>query len=130
MLRVFDSAASDGNSRLTLPAVWPSPSGDEVGTPIKVISELDTWPACAPVNASPVMLPSRAHDSGSGWFAIPFLCGSCIRYSLPFLPGAFRLSPLLAPVLECDLRKVSVCALGRISDAYKLLAVTPCTQGN
>ena len=31
-------------------------------------------------------------------------------------------------LLECDLRKVPACALGRISDAYKLLAETPYTQ--
>ena len=48
------------NSRCTLFAVWPSPTGDEVGAPIKVISELDGWPACAPVNASPAMLPPPA----------------------------------------------------------------------
>jgi hypothetical protein len=30
MLRVSDSAASVDNSRLTLSAVWPSPSGDKV----------------------------------------------------------------------------------------------------
>ena len=33
-------------------------------------------------------------------------------------------------LLECDLRKVPACALGRISDAYKLLAETPYTQGS
>ena len=89
MLRVSDSAASVDNSRLTLSAVWPSPSGDKVGTPIEVISELDGWPACAPVNASPAMLPPPAHDSGLERFAIPFLCGSFIRYSMPVYPGAF-----------------------------------------
>jgi len=55
----------------------------------KMISELNGWPTCALVNASPAMLPWLAHDSGSGWFAIPFLCGSFIRYSLPVLTGAF-----------------------------------------
>jgi hypothetical protein len=33
-------------------------------------------------------------------------------------------------LLDCDLRKVPACALGRISDAYKLLAETPYTQGS
>ena len=28
--------------------MWPSPSEDKVGTPIKVISEFNGWPACAP----------------------------------------------------------------------------------
>ncbi len=97
MLRFFDSAASAGNLRIPLPAVWPSPSGDKVGTPIEVISELDGWPACAPVNASPATLPPPAHDSGLERFATPFLCGSFIRYSMPVLPGAFRLSPFLPP---------------------------------
>ena len=39
----------------------------------KLISQLHTLPACAPVNASPVALRRPTHDSGSGWFAIPFL---------------------------------------------------------
>jgi len=55
----------------------------------EMISELNGWPACALVNASPVMLPWLAHDSGSGWVASPFPYGSFIRYSLPALTGAF-----------------------------------------
>ena len=39
----------------------------------RLISQLNTLPACAPVNASPATLRRPAHDSGSGWFAIPFL---------------------------------------------------------
>ena len=54
-----------------------------------MISELNGWPACALVNASPAMLPWPAHDSGPGWFASPFPCGSFIRYSMPVLTGAF-----------------------------------------
>jgi hypothetical protein len=54
-----------------------------------MISELNTRPACASVNASPAVLPPPAHDSKSGWFATPFLCGSFIRYSMPVSPGAF-----------------------------------------
>jgi hypothetical protein len=54
-----------------------------------MISELNGWPACALVNASPAMLPRLAHDSGLEWFAIPFPCGSFIRYSMPVLTGAF-----------------------------------------
>ena len=57
-----------------------------------VISELNTWPACAPVNASPAMLPPPAHDSEPGWVAGPFLYGSFIRYSMPVYPGAFSAS--------------------------------------
>src|SRR5262245_57820373 len=53
-----------------------------------VISELNTWPVCTPVNASPASLRMQAHDSGPRWCATPFLCGSLIRYSLPVYPGA------------------------------------------
>ena len=54
-----------------------------------MISELNTPPACAPVNASPASLRLPAHDWGSGRFATPFLCGSFIRDSKPVYPGAF-----------------------------------------
>ena len=56
----------------------------------ELISELNGWPACAPVNASPTVSPPPAHDSGSGWIAGPFPCGSFIRDSLPVYPGAIR----------------------------------------
>jgi hypothetical protein len=55
----------------------------------KMISELNGWPVCALVNASPAVLPWLAHDSGLEWFANPFPCGSFIRYSMPVLTGAF-----------------------------------------
>jgi len=58
------------------------------------VSQLDGWPACAPVHASPTLLPTSAHDSGSRWFATGFLYGSFLRYSLPALTGAFGLSPI------------------------------------
>jgi hypothetical protein len=74
--------------RLASAFLWPSPSGDEVGTPIKVISELHGWPAWAPVNASPATSRPPAHDSGSSWFATPCLYGSFIRDSMPVYPGA------------------------------------------
>ena len=54
-----------------------------------MISELNGWPACALVNASPAVLPWLAHDSGPGRVASPFPYGSFIRYSLPVLTGAF-----------------------------------------
>ncbi len=54
-----------------------------------LISELNGWPACAPANASPAMLPPPAHYSGLERFATPFLCGSFIRDSWPALIGAF-----------------------------------------
>ena len=54
-----------------------------------VISELNSPPVCAPVNASAGMLPSPPHDSGSEWFATPSLYDSFIRNSMPVYPGAF-----------------------------------------
>ena len=94
MPRVCDSVAFRGDWRvLSSSRMWPSLSVNKVGTPGVVISELDGWPACAPVNASPRRLPVSAHDSGSRWFATPFLYGSFIRYSLPALTGAFMASP-------------------------------------
>ncbi len=42
------------------------PTLNGVGTPDFFISRLDGWPACAPVNASPVTSRPPAHDSGSG----------------------------------------------------------------
>lgn len=58
---------------ITHPPVSPSAMLNGVGTPVAIISQLNTLPACAPVNAS--IAPSRAttHDSGSGWIATPFL---------------------------------------------------------
>ncbi|MEI7538792.1 MAG: hypothetical protein WCJ76_16350, partial [Comamonadaceae bacterium] len=61
---------------------------DSVGTPIAIISQLNTQPACTPVNASPTASRPPTHDSGSGWFAIPFLYDSFIRNSTPVYPGA------------------------------------------
>src|SRR5262245_21051761 len=53
-----------------------------------VISELNTWPVCTPVNASPASLRMQLHDSEPKWCATPFLCGSLIRYSIPVYLGA------------------------------------------
>src|ERR1039458_9173332 len=38
--------------------------------------------------AAAARLPS--HGSGPGWFAIPSLYDSCIRYSMPVYPGAIQ----------------------------------------
>jgi len=51
-------------------------------------SRLNTQPACAPVNASRRTLRCVAHDSGSGWFATPFLCDSFIHYSTTVFTSA------------------------------------------
>jgi len=70
------------------PRVLPSVSWYGVGTPVAIISQLNTLPACAPVNASMAASRLATHDSGSGWLATPFLCDSFIHYSTPVYPGA------------------------------------------
>jgi len=70
---------------MALPAVLPSVTCHGVGTLIAIISQLNTLPACAPVNASMAALRLATHDSGSGWLATPFLCDSFIHYSMPAL---------------------------------------------
>jgi hypothetical protein len=72
------------------PFVWPSAMRNDVGTPIAIISQLNTRPACAPVNASMVALRLAMHDSGSGWVATPSLCDSFIHDSTPVYPGALN----------------------------------------
>src|SRR5207244_1427197 len=83
-----DSAASVGCSPGAAPDVAFPLSGPGRHAEV-VISELNGWPACSPVNASPTTLRPSAHDSGPRWIATPFLCGSCIRYSKPVYPGAY-----------------------------------------
>jgi hypothetical protein len=73
---------------IALPAVLPSVTCHGVGTLVAIISQLNTLPACAPVNASIATLRLATHDSGTGWFATPFLYDSFIHYSTPVYPGA------------------------------------------
>jgi hypothetical protein len=82
MLRVYDRVGLVEGSRVAPPPMWPSASHNSVGAPDCLISRLNGCPALSPVNASTT--PSRAppHDSGPGWFAIPFLCRTFINYSL------------------------------------------------
>ena len=75
---------------LAHPPVLPSAMRNDVGTLVAIISQLNTLPACAPVNASMAALRLATHDSGSGWFATPFLCDSFIHNSTPVYPGALR----------------------------------------
>jgi hypothetical protein len=75
---------------LPCPPVLPSALLNCVGTLVAIISQLDTQPACAPVNASRPTLRLATHDSGSGWLATPFLYGSYIHYSMPVYPGALN----------------------------------------
>jgi hypothetical protein len=75
------------------PSVLPSAMLNGVGTPVAIISQLNTLPACAPVNASMAASRLATHDSGPGWIATPFLYDSFIHNSTPVYPGA--LSSLL-----------------------------------
>jgi hypothetical protein len=76
---------------LTHPPMLPSAMRNDVGTPVAIISQLNTLPACAPVNASMAASRLATHDSGSGRFAKPFLYDSSIHYSTPVYPGALRI---------------------------------------
>ena len=88
---------------LAHPPVLPSAMRNDVGTLVAIISQLNTRPTCAPVNASPPALRLQTHDSGSGWFATPFLCDSFIHDSTPVYPGAHH--GLLVPWNRDDLPK-------------------------
>src|SRR5205807_3608887 len=78
------------------PPVLPSAMLNDVGTLVAIISQLNALPACAPVNASMVALRLATHDSGSGWFATPFLYDSFIHNSTPVYPGALSMLILSA----------------------------------
>ncbi len=82
---------------MAYPPILPSAMQNDVGTLVAIISQLNTLPACAPVNASMVALRLATHDSGSGRFATPFLCDSFIHNSMPVYPGALRSLLRLAP---------------------------------
>jgi hypothetical protein len=68
--------------------VLPSALLNDVGTPVAIISQLNTLPACTPVNASMAALRLATHDSGPGWIATPFPYDSFIHNSTPAYPGA------------------------------------------
>ena len=78
------------------PPVLPSAMMNDVGTPVAIISQLNTLPACAPVNASMAASQLATHDSGSGWIATPFLYDSFIHDSTPVAPKT-RLTLTLSP---------------------------------
>jgi Glucodextranase, domain N len=67
------------------PQVLPSALLNDVGTPVAIISQLNTLPALPPVNASMAALRLVTHDSGPGWFATNFLYDSFIHNSTPVL---------------------------------------------
>jgi hypothetical protein len=69
------------------PSMLPSAMLNGVGTPVAIISQLNTLPACAPVNASMAASRLATHDSGPGWIATPFLYDSFIHNSHRFIPA-------------------------------------------
>lgn len=94
---------------MTHPPVLPSAMRNDVGTPVAIISQLNTLPACAPVNASMAASRLATHDSRSGWSAKPFLYDSSIHYSTPVYPGALRsLLEMRDPDAGADEDRVSV----------------------
>ena len=70
---------------ISYPPVLPSTLMNGVGTPVAIISQLNTLPALPPVNASMATLRLATHDSGPGWLATPFLYDSFIHNSTPVL---------------------------------------------
>jgi len=60
---------------ITHPPMLPSVMLNDIGTPIAIISQLNTLPAFSPVNASMAASRLATHDSGPGWIAIPFRYG-------------------------------------------------------
>jgi len=80
------TARSPRGTRVIAPSMWPSALLNGVGTPNTNISQLDTRPDGAPVNASMAALRLAMHDSGSGWFAKPSLYDSFIHYPTPVVP--------------------------------------------
>jgi hypothetical protein len=77
---------------------------NDVGTPVAIISQLDTLPALPPVNASMAALRLATHDSGPGRLATPFLYDSFIHNSTPVYPGA--LSSLLERLETEETREI------------------------
>ncbi len=103
------------------PPVLPSAMRNDVGTLVAIISQLNTRPTLAPVNASMAALRLQTHDSGPGWFATPFLCDSFIHNSTPVYPGALR-TLLTRPPAACStffITRVST----RVPSPSRLLSV-------
>jgi hypothetical protein len=73
------------------PTVLPSAMLNSVGTPVSIISQLNTLPALPPVNASMTASRLTTHDSGPGWLATPFLYDSFIHNSTPVFTDALSI---------------------------------------
>jgi len=93
------------------PPVLPSAMRNNVGTPVSIISQLNTLPACPPINASMAASRLATHDSGPGWIATPFLYDSFIHNSTPVYPGALRnlLGLALNPARQTNTSRLRRC---------------------
>ena len=80
MRRFFDSAGSPGCSRITPPAMLPSGHVDGVGSPIALISRLNSPASTHPCQRFAVALTGANTDSGPSSIATP----SMLDFFLPF----------------------------------------------
>jgi hypothetical protein len=69
--RAFDIAGFRHNSHLSPYLMLPSASLTASASRTKRFRCSISWPACAPVNASPIASRLYTHDSGSAWGASP-----------------------------------------------------------
>ena len=96
MHRVSDSAGRMTRLALSPCILWPSLPQYEVGAPEGVISELNTRPACSPVNACGAPLRARRHDSGPWWVATAFH----VRLSHPLLHAGLSRRIIVSPDIQ------------------------------
>jgi hypothetical protein len=88
---------------LTMDGMWPSAYSNSVGAQSSLLSGLNTRPARAPANASPLASRPAAHSSEPAWIATPSPYDSCIRYTSPPFPrrtGRTRFDPGLRPLIS------------------------------
>ena len=96
MHRVSDSAGPMMRLALAPHIVWASLPPYEVAAPEGVISELNTWPACSPVNAYNPSSRTSRHDSGPWWVATAFH----VRLFHPLLHAGLSGRIMVSPELE------------------------------
>ena len=102
MHRFSDSAGRVSRLAITPRILLPSLPFHEVGVPEEVISELNGWPACSPVNACRVPSRANSHDSGPWRVATAFHvrlfhsllhAGLSRRTECPLLPATIKCNP-------------------------------------
>ena len=107
MRRVSDSAGPMTRLAMAPPTVLPSRPQYAVGIPEGVITELNGWPACSPVNACGVPLRARRHDSGPwrAWHGVA--SGEAGSLRLPRATLSFATPCRFSPALHCVTRTPS-----------------------